>query len=188
MKDEINKNSTNQKGITLLVLIISIIAVLILLGVGIAVYLLKGEEKVKTNSENNSYTSKNNQEISSSKSSKKKEKIGNLPSTEDTKPYLPSSEFSQKAGTDLDTGLVIQDKNGNSYVWIEVPKSIYSNEQYNSVDGASTPTNEEDYENIEKVLRNYTAQYYYIEGDDYSGESSDTWSDPFDTRIGRKRI
>ncbi len=87
---------------------------------------------------------------------------GSLPSTENTKPYLPSSDFSQEAGTDLSTGLVIKEKEtGNSYVWIEVPKSIYNNIDYTTggTNATEAPTNAEDYNKIEKVLQNYAKDY-----------------------------
>ena len=46
-----------------------------------------------------------------------------LPSTGETTPYYPDENCKYVEG-DLNTGLVIADKNGNKYVWIEVPKSI----------------------------------------------------------------
>ncbi len=70
-----------------------------------------------------------------------------LPSTEDTKPFLP--EGAQKIeGTDLDTGLVIKDKNQNEWVWIEVPKSIYSE-----------GTTSGDYTAIETAMQSYASDY-----------------------------
>ena len=65
-------------------------------------------------------------------------KVDILPSGNGTKPYLPSSSFSQLEGTDLITGLVITDEVdehgnsiGNEYVWIEVP-STYVDESVTS--------------------------------------------------------
>ena len=46
-----------------------------------------------------------------------------LPDTEETTPYYPDENCIYVEGN-LDIGLVIADKNGNEYVWIEVPKSI----------------------------------------------------------------
>ena len=46
-----------------------------------------------------------------------------LPSTEETTPYYPDDDCKYVEG-DLNSGLVIADKNENEYVWIEVPKSI----------------------------------------------------------------
>ena len=71
---------------------------------------------------------------------------GSLPSTADTTPFLPDG-FTQKEGTNLDNGLTIS--NGtNSYVWVEVPKSIYR-----------TATSETDYANIEVDMKTYTTDY-----------------------------
>ena len=64
--------------------------------------------------------------------------------TEDTKPYLPSDDFIQVEDTNLDNGLVITDGT-NNWVWIEVPKSIYT-----------TAKSEKDYEAIENDMETYT--------------------------------
>lgn len=47
----------------------------------------------------------------------------------ETVPYLPSDDFHYDESTSIDTGLVIQDSEGNEYVWVVVPrrKSIYLN-------------------------------------------------------------
>ena len=64
--------------------------------------------------------------------------------TEDTKPYLPSNNFSQVEDTNLDNGLVITDGT-NNWVWIEVPKSIYT-----------TAKSEKNYDAIENDMETYT--------------------------------
>ncbi|MCI8383698.1 MAG: formylglycine-generating enzyme family protein [Clostridia bacterium] len=70
-----------------------------------------------------------------------------LPSTADTNPFLP--EGAQRVeGTDLDTGLVIKDKNQNEWVWVEVPKSIYNE--------STTST---DYTAIETAMQTYASDY-----------------------------
>ena len=58
----------------------------------------------------------------------------------------------------LADGLVIIDTNGNEWIWIEVPKSIYENTVYNS-NRTNKPENAEDYEKIEKVMQKYTEGY-----------------------------
>jgi hypothetical protein len=83
------------------------------------------------------------------------EETGSLPSTAETTPFLPDG-FSQKEGTNLDNGLTITDGT-NSYVWVEVPKSIYT-----------TATSETDYANIELDMKTYTTDY-----------KSDTWKDEY---------
>ena len=86
-------------------------------------------------------------------------KVSKLPTGNGTTPYLPSSKFSQVAGTDLSTGLVITDEvgsNGNSigneYVWIEVPNDGRGPD-YSGVEGSS------DYDNIESALQEYASKY-----------------------------
>ncbi len=69
-----------------------------------------------------------------------------LPSTDDTRPFLP--EGSEILSDHLDTGVIIKDKNNNEWVWIEVPKSIYS----------STITST-DYTAIETAMQNYASAY-----------------------------
>lgn len=82
--------------------------------------------------------------------------IGNLPKGPGTKPYLPSEEYTQVEGTDLDTGLVIADSIGNEYVWIETPKlaSIYQTAGIQIKDFT-----DEEYEKIENDLHTYTSIY-----------------------------
>ena len=72
--------------------------------------------------------------------------------TAETKPYLPSSSFTQVEGTNLDNGLVVTDGT-NYWTWIEVSTSIYSNEEYNE---GTAPTGANDYDAIERILNNYT--------------------------------
>ena len=51
---------------------------------------------------------------------------------------------------------------------IEVPKSIYDNEEYYT-NGATKPTSSEDYTNIEKIMQNYASKY--------RGSYTDEWYD-----------
>ena len=77
--------------------------------------------------------------------------------TAETAPYFSDNTFTKKEGT-IDTGLVIQDANENEYVWVVVPKSLYSNINYNS-NNAKKPSSSTDYANIEYCLQQYTATY-----------------------------
>lgn len=81
---------------------------------------------------------------------------GNLPNGPGTRPYLPSSDFTQVEGTTLETGLVIQDSAGNEYVWIEVPKlaSVYPTAGISIKDFT-----DEEYQNIENDLHTYASTY-----------------------------
>ena len=82
--------------------------------------------------------------------------IGNLPNGPGTRPYLPSSDFTQVEGTSLETGLVIQDSAENEYVWIEVPKlaSIYPTAGISIQDFT-----DEEYQKIENDLHTYASTY-----------------------------
>ena len=85
--------------------------------------------------------------------------VATLPSGNGTKPYFPSTAFSQVEGTDLSTGLVITDKAekenvGNEYVWIEVP-STYVDNTVTTGPNYSSVSNSTDYTNISIALRNY---------------------------------
>ena len=84
-----------------------------------------------------------------------------LPSTSDTTPYYPDDTFRKDSSTDLDTGLVIRDKNKNEYVWIEVPRSLYANSNYNTktTTADQKPTSSTDYDKIEYCLHKYTDYY-----------------------------
>ena len=90
--------------------------------------------------------------------------------TEDTKPYLTGSNFSQVEGTDLSTGLVVTDGT-NYWTWIEVPKTqVFASD-----------TTENDYDKIEDDLEAYTGtllsrngytdQWYDYYGTSYDGSS-----------------
>ena len=92
-----------------------------------------------------------------------------LPSVEnETIPYYPDNTFTKVADTNLDNGLVIQDASGNEYVWIEVPKSLYNNETYNTETETADqkPASSTDYDKIEYCLHKYTD--YYRNGTSYT--------------------
>ena len=79
---------------------------------------------------------------------------GNLPSTADTTPFLPTG--ATVVEKDLNKGVVIKDTNGNEWTWIEVPKSIYVNTAYN---GGTAPANSTDYAKIERTMQKYVELY-----------------------------
>ena len=74
--------------------------------------------------------------------------------TKDTSPFLPDG--ATVTNNDLATGVTIKDSNGNEWVWIEVPKSIYTNTAYN---GGTAPSSSTDYEKIESVMKEYAKDY-----------------------------
>ena len=95
---------------------------------------------------------------------------GKLPTGTGTTPYLPDeAKFEKVEGTDLSTGLVIEEKaTGSQYVWVEVPRTtaVYPEEKLNI-----TEFTDEEYTNIETYLHTYTNDYR--NGTSYS----DTWYD-----------
>ena len=78
-----------------------------------------------------------------------------LPTTADTKPYLPDDN-TKVISNNPETGIIIQDSKKNEWVWIEVPKSIYTNTEYN---GGTVPSSSEDYDKIESVMQAYATTY-----------------------------
>ena len=78
----------------------------------------------------------------------------------------------------IDDGLVITDGNGNEYVWVEVPKTT---EVY-KITGLNIKDFDNNYENIEKDLHNYTETYRKNMGkkDSYY-EDNDNKEDWFDS-------
>ena len=79
----------------------------------------------------------------------------NLPSTDETKPYLPDDN-SEIISNNPETGIIVKDSNNNEWVWIEVPKSIYTNITYN---GGTAPASSEDYAKIESTMQAYASVY-----------------------------
>ena len=74
--------------------------------------------------------------------------------TKDTSPFLPDG--ATVTNNDLATGVTIKDINENEWVWIEVPKSIYTNTEYN---GGTAPSSSTDYDKIESTMQNYAKDY-----------------------------
>ena len=147
----------NKGGITLIALVVTIIVLLILAGISIS--MLTGQNGIlKRASEAKEKTELAQKEENVTLSNYEKiidKYTSNLPSTEYTEPYLPNSTFSYKEG-DLNKGLVIKDKDGNEYVWVEVPKTgtIYKAAGL----GIINFTNEE-YSKIKSDLKEYTIDY-----------------------------
>ena len=161
------KSINSQRAITLIALVVTIVVLLILAGVSLNLVL--GENglinKAKEGRDKYAEATKNEQSELNKVDEWLEENIGgstggggsqNLPSTGETKPYLPGDDFHQVPGTDLDNGLVIEDGIGNQYVWIEVPKKA---EVYPTAGLDITNFTEEEYTKIENDLHTYTDYY-----------------------------
>ena len=122
LKNIINK----RQGITLIALVVTIIVLLILAGVSIS--MLTGQNGIL----NRAKDAKEKTELAQKEENEKMQgyediinRYNDLPAKEETKPYYPNSTFGYKEG-DLNSGLVIKDSDGNEYVWVEVPTTIYT--------------------------------------------------------------
>ena len=153
-----------MKGITLVALVVTIVVLLILAGTSINLVLgnngiiTKAKEAQRKSAEASQNDLKGmNSLIDEMESALNGSGSGGKTEPE-TEPYLPSDDFHYDTSTSVDTGLVIADSNGNEYVWVVVPKSLYNNTAYNS-NSEKKPSSSTDYANIEYCLQQYTATY-----------------------------
>ena len=172
----------NNKGITLVALVVTIVVLLILATVSINLVLgdngiVKKAQDAKTKSaeasENdlkgmNSLVSEMEGALAGNGGAGGSGTDTKVPAeaTAETAPYFPNNTFTKKEGT-IDTGLVIQDASGNEYVWVVVPRTTAV---YKKTGLGKTTFTDTDYTNIETDLQNYTSTYRY--GTSYS----DTWA------------
>ena len=165
-KCKIFKEGNNQSGITLVALVVTVVVLLILAGVSIRLVLdnngiitRAGDAKDKHEQGRvNDQTDLSSAEDYINQMTGGSSGGGSLPTNSDgsSKPYLPSSDFTQVGGTTLDNGLVIEDGSRNQYVWIEVPKT---DTVYPTAGTAITEFTDEKYTLIENDLHTYTNVY-----------------------------
>ena len=161
-----NKVNRSEKGITLIALVVTIVVLLILAGVSISLVLGENGLINKSKEARDKYAEayENEQSELNKVDEWLEENIGGstgggtqeLPSTGETKPYLPGYDFHQVSGTDLNNGLVIEDGEGNQYVWIEVPRTttVYPTAGINITEFTT-----DEYTKIENDLHLYTNTY-----------------------------
>lgn len=86
-----------------------------------------------------------------------------------------------KGKNEISKGLVIQDGQENTYVWIPVPKDIYTNTQYAQNNSGNMVSSDTDYRGIYNVLSSYASEYrsegyidkwYALDGNTYIAEDS----------------
>ena len=154
------KNLKGGRGITLIALIITIIVLLILAGVTIVA--LSGENGILQRA-TEAKEKTQNANIEEQRQLTIMEAIINTEETTYKNVTIPAGmAVSQVEGENtLEKGLVAIDKNGNEWVWIEVPKSIYTKTEYNGGTGPSfdKPITDEDYQKIKDVLIAYAGVY-----------------------------
>jgi len=76
-------------------------------------------------------------------------------STYDTPTYIPYG-YAHVAGTDMDSGFVIEDESGNQYVWVEVPRT---STVYQTAGTGIALFTDSEFEKIESDLLIYTSVY-----------------------------
>ena len=96
-----------------------------------------------------------------------------------SEPWLPTSK-AEILNNDIATGLTIKDEDKDEWVWIEVPKTIYTDSQYTTdltanAQGKKEVTSETDYDGIYKVLNRYASTY--------RGNWKDEWYDRFNATV-----
>ena len=167
-----------NKGITLVALVVTIVVLLILAGVSINLVLgdngiiAKAKEAQRKSAEasQNDLISMNElaQQLEEQINGSTGSGSGNggaggsgagtkvpAEATAETAPYFPDNTFTKKEGT-IDKGLVIQDANGNEYVWVVVPRTTAV---YKTTGLGKTTFTDTDYTNIENDLKEYTKTY-----------------------------
>ena len=182
----------NQRGITLVALVVTIVVLLILAGVsinsvlgdnGIIAKAKEAQRKSAEASQNdlismNELAQQLEEQINESAGSGGNAGAGGsgagtkvpAEATAETAPYFPDNTFTKKEGT-IDTGLVIQDASGNEYVWVVVPRTTAV---YATTGLGKTTFTDADYTNIETDLKNYTSTYVTKEGysDTHEGDTA----------------
>ena len=161
----------NNKGITLVALVVTIVVLLILATVSINLVLgdngiVKKAQDAKTKSaeasENdlkgmNSLVSEMEGALAGNGGAGGSGADTKVPeaATAETAPYFPDNTFTKKEGT-IDKGLVIQDTSGNEYVWVVVPRTTAV---YKTTGLGKTAFTDADYTSIENDLKEYTKTY-----------------------------
>ena len=175
----------NNKGITLVALVVTIVVLLILATVSINLVLgdngiVKKAQDAKTKSAEasqndlkgmNGLVSEMEGALAGNGGAGGSGTDTKVPAeaTAETAPYFPDNTFTKKEGT-IDTGLVIQDANGNEYVWVVVPRTTAV---YKKTGLGKTTFTDTDYTSIETDLKNYTSTYVTKEGysDTYAADT-----------------
>ena len=162
----------DKKGITLVALVVTIVALLILAGVSINLVLGNNGiiAKAKDAETKSAEASQNDLKGMNSLIEQMESTLngsGNGGKTEpETVPYLPSDDFHYDTSTSIDTGLVIKDGKENEYVWVVVPRTTAV---YKTTGLGKTTFTDADYTSIENDLKEYTKTYRN------GTEHSDTW-------------
>ena len=152
------RKEKNEKGITLIALVITVIVLLILAGITIAA--LSRDNGILTRSKEAKEKTKQAQKEEEKTLSNMENILGiynfkNI-NTADTNPEEAVPENSIILEDDTNNGIVIKDKNDNEWVWIEVPKTTVFVDL--TIDTTKELT-EQNYTDIKNKLIEYAATY-----------------------------
>ena len=181
----------NNKGITLVALVVTIVVLLILAGVSINLVLgnngiIAKAQEAKTKSaeasENdlkgmNGLLSEMEGALAGNGGAGGSGTGTKVPAeaTAETAPYFPDNTFTKKEGT-IETGLVIKDGSGNEYVWVVVPRTTAV---YATTGLGKTTFTDADYTSIENDLKEYTKTYRgstsFITDTWYADDKNEGW-------------
>ena len=152
------KMCMENRGITLIALVITIIVLLILAGITIAA--LSGDNGILTRAKEAKEKTQQSQKEEEKTLSNMENILGiynfkNI-NTNDTNPAGTVPENSTVIEADASKGIVIKDKNNNEWVWIEVPKTTVFSDL--TIDTTGTLT-EQNYTVIKSKLISYATTY-----------------------------
>ena len=184
-KKSARKNYSNQTGITLIALVVTIVVLLILAGVSInalfgdsgIIEKAKDAQNRMNNAQESDLNALNdldkwiNNQVNGTTGGGTTGGDDNPPTSDlpsianETTQYYPDETFTKDPDTNLDNGLVIKDTSGNEYVWIEVPKTTGV---YPTAGLKITNFTETEYTAIETDLHTYTD--YYRNGTSFTDE------------------
>ena len=153
------KKGKQEKGITLIALVITIIILLILAGVTIAA--LSGDNGILTRAKEAKEKTEQDQKEEEKTLSNMENILNNATNfnninTEDTNPAGAMPANVTILENDANKGIVIKDKNDNEWVWIEVPKTTVFSDLI--IDTTKELT-EQDYTDIKEKLIVYVGVY-----------------------------
>ncbi len=166
LKEKFKRN----KGITLIAIVITIIVLLILAGISIS--MLTGQNSIlKRATEAKEKTETAN--IEEQRKLAQAEALTNIEEITYKGIRIPEGFAPTRIeGEDsVDEGLVITDKYGNEYVWIEVPKTttVYPTAGISIAESADGEFTEAEYTKIAKDLENYVGVYPPLSGSNNAG-------------------
>ena len=153
----------NNKGITLVALVVTIVVLLILAGVSINLVLgnngiIAKAQEAKTKQAEASQNDLKGMNSLIEQMESTLNGSGNGGKTEpETVPYLPSDDFHYDTSTSIDTGLVIKDGKENEYVWVVVPRTAAV---YKTTGLGKTTFTDADYTSIYVTESGYSDLYY----------------------------